>query len=80
MQGGTHAEAAAFFVKLAETTAKPEQKGDALRHADIATARNKQLETALLLTDKIPLKPGCGVREFRKKNPAVRQRSGPAPL
>lgn len=57
VQGGKHAEAAAFFVKLAETAAKPEQKGDALRHAAIATARNKQLEAALLLADRIPLKP-----------------------
>lgn len=56
-QSGKHAEAAAFFVKLAETAAKPEQKGDALRHAAIATARNKQLEAALLLADQIPLKP-----------------------
>lgn len=57
MQSGKHVEAAAFFVKLAETAAKPEQKGDALRHAAIATARNKQLDAALLLADQIPLKP-----------------------
>jgi tetratricopeptide (TPR) repeat protein len=57
VQGGKHAEAAAFFVKLAETAAKPEQKGDALRQAAIATARNKQIEAALLLAERIPLKP-----------------------
>jgi tetratricopeptide (TPR) repeat protein len=57
VQGGKHAEAAAFFVKLAETARKPEQKADALRHAALATARNKQLEAALLLADKILLKP-----------------------
>lgn len=57
VQGGKHAEAAAFFVKLAETARKPEQKADALRHAALATARNKDLEAALLLADKIPLKP-----------------------
>ncbi|MFT5470575.1 MAG: tetratricopeptide (TPR) repeat protein [Verrucomicrobiales bacterium] len=56
-QSGKHAEAAAFFVKLAETAAKPEQKADALRHAALATARNKQIEAALLLADQIPLKP-----------------------
>jgi tetratricopeptide (TPR) repeat protein len=57
VQGGKHAEAAAFFVKLAEAAHKPEQKADALRHAAIATARNKQIEAALLLADQIPLKP-----------------------
>lgn len=57
VQGSKHAEAAAFFLKLAETAAKPEQKGDALRHAALATARNKQIEAALLLADTIPLKP-----------------------
>jgi tetratricopeptide (TPR) repeat protein len=57
VQSGKNAEAAAFFVKLAETAAKPEQKGDALRHAALATARNKQVEAALLLADQIPLKP-----------------------
>jgi tetratricopeptide (TPR) repeat protein len=57
VQGGKHAEAAAFFVKLAETAAKPEQKCDALRHAALATARDKQIEAALLLADRIPLKP-----------------------
>ena len=57
VQSGKHAEAAAFFVKLADTAAKPEQKADALSHAALATARNKQLEAALLLADKIPLKP-----------------------
>jgi tetratricopeptide (TPR) repeat protein len=63
MQGGKPAEAAASFVKLAETAAKPEQKADALRHAAIATARNKQIEEALLLADRIPLKPDA---EFTK--------------
>jgi tetratricopeptide (TPR) repeat protein len=57
VQSGKHAEAAAFFLKLAEAAGKPEQKADALRHAALATARNKQIEEALLLADRIPLKP-----------------------
>jgi len=57
VQSAKHAEAAAFFVKLADTAAKPEQKGDALRHAAMATARNKQIDEALLLAQRIPLKP-----------------------
>ena len=57
VQSGKHAEAAAFFVKLAESADKPEQKADALRHAALATARNKQIEAALVLADRIPLKP-----------------------
>lgn len=57
VQSGKHAEAAAFFVKLADTTPQPEQKGDALRHAALATARNKQIDEALLLAERIPLKP-----------------------
>jgi len=57
VQSGKHVEAAAFFVKLADTAPKPEQKGDALRHAALATARNKQIDEALLLAERIPLKP-----------------------
>jgi len=57
VQGGKHAEAAAFFVKLADTAAKPEQKADALSHAALATARNRQIDEALLLAERIPLKP-----------------------
>jgi tetratricopeptide (TPR) repeat protein len=57
VQSGKHVEAAAYFVKLADTAAKPEQKGDALRHAALATARNKQIDEALLLAERIPLKP-----------------------
>lgn len=56
VQSGKHAEAAAFFVKLADAAAKPEQKGDALSQAALATARNKQIEAALLLADQIPIK------------------------
>ncbi len=57
VQSGKHAEAAAFFVKLAGTAAKPEQKADALSQAALATARNRQIDEALLLADRIPLKP-----------------------
>jgi len=57
VQGGKHEEAAAFFVKLADTAAKPEQKADALSHAALATARNRQIDEALLLAERIPLKP-----------------------
>jgi tetratricopeptide (TPR) repeat protein len=57
VQSGKHAEAAAFFVKLADTAAKQEQKADALSQAALATARNKQIDEALLLADRIPLKP-----------------------
>ncbi len=57
MQSGKHAEAAAFFVNLADRALKPEQKGDALRHAALATARNKKIDEALLLADRIPTKP-----------------------
>ncbi len=56
VQSGKHAEAAAFFVKLADAAAKPEQKGDALSQAALATARNKQIEAALQLADQIPIK------------------------
>ena len=56
VQSGKHAEAAAFFVKLADAAAKPEQKGDALSQAALASARNKQIEAALLLADQIPIK------------------------
>ena len=57
VQSGKHVEAAAYFVKLADTAATPEQKGDSLRHAALATARNKQIDEALLLAERIPLKP-----------------------
>ncbi|MFM1918852.1 MAG: MalT-like region [Candidatus Hydrogenedentota bacterium] len=57
LQKGRHAEAAAFFVKLAESAAKPEQKADALRHAALATVRDKRFDEALLLAEQIPLKP-----------------------
>ena len=57
VQSGKHAEAAAFFVKLAETAPKPEQKSDALRQAALAAARNKQIDEALVLAERIPLKP-----------------------
>jgi tetratricopeptide (TPR) repeat protein len=57
VQSGKHAEAAASFVKLADTATKPEQKADALLQAALATARNKQIDQALLLADRIPLKP-----------------------
>jgi hypothetical protein len=57
VQSGKHVEAAAFFVKLAETAPKPEQKGDALRHAALATACNKQIDEALVLAERIPIKP-----------------------
>ena len=57
VQSGKHAEAAAFFVKLAETALKPEQKADALSHAALATARNKKIDEALVLAERIPLKP-----------------------
>jgi tetratricopeptide (TPR) repeat protein len=57
VQGGKHAEAAALFVKLADAAAKPEQKGDALSQAALATARNRQIDEALLLAERIPLKP-----------------------
>jgi len=56
VQSGKHAEAAAFFVKLGDAAAKPEQKADALSLAALATARNKQIEAALQLADQIPIK------------------------
>jgi tetratricopeptide (TPR) repeat protein len=57
LQSGKNAEAAEFFVALAETVRRPVQKADALRHAALAAARNQQIEEALLLADQIPLEP-----------------------
>lgn len=57
VQSGKHAEAAAFFVRLAGTARKPEQKADALRQAALATARDRRIEEALRLADQIPLPP-----------------------
>lgn len=59
LQSGKNAEAAEFFVALAETVRqrRPEQKADALRHAALATARNQQVEEALVLAEQIPLEP-----------------------
>ena len=57
VESGKHAEAAAFFVELADTATKPEQKADSLLQAALATARNKQIDEALLLADRIPLEP-----------------------
>jgi tetratricopeptide (TPR) repeat protein len=57
VQSGKHVEAAAFFVKLAATAPNPEQKADALRQAALAAARNKQIDEALVLAERITLKP-----------------------
>ncbi len=49
VQGGKHCRGCGIFREAgrAETARKPEQKADALRHAALATARNKDLEAAL---------------------------------